>query len=68
MTKRECAIVETYTGYVMCAGDDRKYAYEYASELLGRPIYTHEFATYADKLRELSKPDFVRLCRESTAD
>ena len=68
MTKRECAIVETYTGICMCAGDDRKYAYEYASELIGRPIYTHEFGELADKLRELSKPDFVRLCKESTTE
>ena len=68
MTKRECAIVEIYTGICMCAGDDRKYAYEYASELIGRPIYTHEFVELADKLRELSKPDFIRLCKESTEE
>ena len=68
MTKRECAIVETYTGICMCAGDDRKYAYEYASELIGRPIYTHEFVELEDKLRELSKPDFIRLCKESTEE
>lgn len=68
MTKRECAIVEMYTGYCMCAHDDRHYAYEYASELIGRPIYTHEFVELADKLRELSKPDFIRLCKESTEE
>lgn len=62
MTLQEAAVVETYTGIVMCAGDKRKYVYEYASNLIGRPIYTHEFATMADKLKELSKPDFLKIC------
>lgn len=48
----------------MLTGDDRRLAYEYAEKLLGHPIWTHEFPTYADKLKELSKPDFVKLCRK----
>lgn len=63
MTKHEAVVIETYTGIVMLTGDDRKYIYEYAEKLLGFPIMTHEFSVYADKLKELSKPDFVEICR-----
>lgn len=63
MTKQEAAVIETYTGIVMLTGDNRKYAYEYAEKLLGFPIWTHEFLEYADRLKELSKPDFIETCR-----
>lgn len=63
MTKREAVVIETYTGVVMLTGDDRKLIYEYAEKLLGFPIFTHEFPEYADKLKELSKRDFVEICK-----
>lgn len=63
MTKHEAVVIETYTGIVMLTGDGRKYTYEYAEKLLGFPIFTHEFPKYADKLKELSKPDFIEICR-----
>lgn len=63
MTKQEAAVIETYTGIVMLTGDDRKYFYEYAEKLLGFSTFTHEFSMYADKLKELSKPDFIKICR-----
>ena len=63
MTKHEAVIIETYTGVVMLTGDNRKYVYEYAEKLLGFPIWTHEFTEYADKLKELSKPNFVEICK-----
>ena len=63
MTKREATVIETYTGIVMLTGNDRKYAYEYAEKLLSFPIMTHEFLVYADKLKELSKPDFIEICK-----
>ena len=63
MTKREAVVIETFTGICMLTGDDRKYAYEYAEKLLGLPIMTHEFLVYADKLKELSKLDFIEICR-----
>lgn len=47
----------------MLTGNDKKYAYEYAEKLLGFPILTHEFLIYADRLKELSKPDFIEICR-----
>lgn len=64
MTKQEAVVIETYTGICMLTGDDRRLAYEYAEKLLGHPIYTHEFPKYADKLKELSKPDFIEICRK----
>ena len=47
----------------MCAGENLKYFYEYVSELMGRPVYTHEFAALADEIKERAKDDFIRLCR-----
>lgn len=68
MTKRECAVIMTYTGICMLNGDDLKYFYEYIAELIGRPVYTHEILALSDDLKEKAKPDFIRLCRESAAD
>lgn len=67
MTKREAAIVETFTGICMLTGDDRKYAYEYAEKLIGRPIFTHEFVLLANELKEKSKADFIELCKNLEA-
>ena len=36
--------------------------YEYVSEKLGRPIWTHEFINQDDTIKELSKEDFLGLC------
>lgn len=68
MTKRECAVIMTYTGAVMLTGDDLQYFYEYIAELMGRPVFTHELAALADDLKEKAKPDFIRLCREAVQD
>lgn len=62
MTDRERAIVMAYTGTVMLCGDKLNVFYEYVSEKLGRPIYTHEFIDQADTIKELSKEDFFSLC------
>lgn len=62
MTDRERAIVMAYTGVVMLCGDKLHVFYEYVSEKLGRPIWTHEFISQADTIKELSKEDFFGLC------
>lgn len=62
MTDRERAIVMAYTGVVMLCGDKLDIFYEYVSEKLGRPIWTHEFISQADTIKELSKEDFLGLC------
>lgn len=63
MTKREAAVIQAYTGYAMLTGDDICIFYEYCNKLLGFTFYTHEYIEYADKLRELSKPDFIEICK-----
>ena len=65
MTKREAVVVEMYTGICMLTGNDRKLAYQYAEELLGHKVFTHDFANkdIVNKLKELSKPEFIRICK-----
>ena len=68
MTKRECAIVQAYTGVVMLAGENLGYFYDYIMELMGRPLWTHEFAdeNVARTIKERAKPDFIELCRTAS--
>ena len=64
MTQREKAICEVFTGICFCAGEQRRAVYEYASELIGRPILSHEFYTMAEVLKKKARPDFVALCQK----
>ena len=63
MTTREAAIVSAYTGYLL---SDFANMQRYAEEVMGRPVWTHEFASteFVDKLREKSKADFVNISVE----
>lgn len=65
MTKRECAIVTCHTGINMLKGEDFDEVYRYLMELFGRPVYTHEIPALADEIKERSRDDFIRLCREA---
>lgn len=58
MTKREAAIVSVYTGYLIGEFSDFQ---AYAEEIIGRPIFTHEFPSIADELKEKSKKDFMSI-------
>lgn len=62
MTLREKAICEIATGVCFCVGDERKAVYEYASELIGRPIFTHELFTLSGKLKDKAIKDFAAVC------
>lgn len=66
MTKHECAVVMAYTGSCTLAGKDLNYFYAYASELLGRDVYSHEMPDLADELKEKSKIDFIRICQSAS--
>lgn len=68
MTKREAAVIEVYTGVVMLTGMDRRYLYEYASALIGRPIYTHELDDdkVAEELKRRAYGDFCEICSALT--
>lgn len=58
MTKREAAIVSAYTGYLIGEFSDFQ---AYAEEIMGRPIFTHEFPNIADEVTEKSKKDFMSI-------
>ena len=64
MTAREAAIVSAYTGYML---GDFSVMHKYAEYVLGRPIFTHEFANQnlVDELQEKSKKDFVNLIEQT---
>lgn len=68
MTDREKAIVEAYTGVCMLVDEKRNIFYEYVNEVMGRPIYTHEFADeeIQKEIKEKSYNDFIELCSEET--
>lgn len=58
MTKREAAIVSAYTGYLIGSFSD---FHAYAEEIFGRPIFTHEFPSIVEELKEKSKKDFMSI-------
>lgn len=60
MTKKEKAIVTAYTGFLIGEFDD---FHNYAEELMGRPVFTHEFGTgkTRDTIKEKAKKDFIEL-------
>lgn len=66
MTDKEKAIVMAYTGVVMLKGDKIQIFYKYVEKIMGRPILTHEMAQLATEIKEKSKDDFMKLCKEST--
>lgn len=70
MTDKEKAIVMAYTGITMLTGDKFDIFHHYIQEKLGRPIWTHEFAFKEiwEQIKEATKEDFKKLCRETTSD
>ena len=67
MTHEEKVIVSAYTGYLLC--DDFSDVHEYIEMLLGRPVWTHEFADerLREKIRELARPDLAMICGRNNA-
>lgn len=67
MTKQECAIVMAYTGYSMLQGDDIAIFHKYVEEKMGKPLWTHEYASpeMMFKISRACKDDFIKLCREA---
>ena len=62
ITRDEAAILSAFTGIAIGPFSD---THEYAERVLGRPIYTYEFASQAtfDELREATRPDFERITK-----
>ena len=63
LTKEQAAIIGAYTGFTARPFGDIQ---EYAEKILGRSVWTHEFADRAlcEELREAAKPDFLSICHE----
>lgn len=58
MTKKEAAIVSAYTGYLIGSFSDMA---NYCEELLGRPIWSHQYPELRDEIKEKSKEDFISI-------
>lgn len=60
MTKREKLIVTAYTGILMTEFDEFQ---QFAEQLLGRPVYTHELLQGdMDTIKGLVHDEFIQLC------
>ena len=66
MTVREAAVISIYTGYALLEGDDLKYLYKYAEELVGRPVNTYELTSKT--LRGMAFADFYEICKNVTRE
>lgn len=65
MTDIEKAIIMAYTGYVTLTGDKQKIFYDYVSDLIGRPVFTHELPGLSNVIQEAAKADFTEICKAS---
>lgn len=61
LTKEQAAIIGAYTGIAAGPFSD---IHGYAEKVLGRPVWTHEFADnrLSEKLRTAAKDDFLSIC------
>lgn len=66
MTYREAAVITVYTGVCLLEGNDFEHVYKYAEEILGRPVHTLDFVINRNLLKEKSKPDFIKICKNLT--
>ena len=64
MTDKEKAIVMAYTGACMLNGDKFNIFHKYIKDIMGRPVYTHKIAFLENEIKESSKNDFIKLCKE----
>jgi hypothetical protein len=56
-----------FTGVVMLTGDDLDEFYKYVTEIIGRPIYSHEMGILAEEIKEKSRADFLELCKTAVS-
>ncbi len=58
MNKREGAIISAYTGIMIGSFSG---LHEYVEDIMGGPIFTHQFPALRDEIKEKSKKDFIEL-------
>lgn len=63
MTKHEAAVVMAVTGTTMLTGDDFGIFHKYCEDLLGYPIWTHQFPLLEDLIKEKAMPEFIDICK-----
>lgn len=65
MLKREGAIFTAFTG-LLCT--DFNSFHKYAEEIMGRPVFSHEFAdeSVSKSLKRLSESDFLNIVNNQT--
>lgn len=64
MTDQEKCVVMAHTGICMLTGEKFSLFHAYIEKLLGRPVYTHELAYLGNIIKEKSKEDFIKLCKD----
>lgn len=70
MTDREKAIIMAHTGVCMLNGDKFDVFLKYITDICGRPIWTHELASagVVEEIKEKSREDFLKLCRDEAIE
>ena len=60
ITKREAAIISTYTGILIGGFSD---THKYIEKIMGRPVFTHELAnkSFMEEIQEKSRDDFISI-------
>lgn len=63
MNKREAQVISLFTGFLIAP--TFSWVHEYAEELLGRPVFTHEFASKAlsEELKKLAEPEMMKIIK-----
>jgi hypothetical protein len=66
LTKEQAAIIGAFTGFSAGPFSD---IHHYAERVLGRPVWTHEFADAAvvEQLREAARADFIAIAYKEDA-
>jgi hypothetical protein len=64
MTQEEKLVVSAYTGILMTNFSE---FHEYCEKIMGRPIWSHEFASenFNKELKEKVKNNFIKLCENT---
>lgn len=67
LTRRQAAIIGAYTGVTAGSFSD---IHGYAEKVLGRPVFTHEFASekVAAELKDAAREDFLAICHREVDD
>lgn len=59
MTKREGAVLSAYTGILLCESFDDVHGY--ITEIMGRPVFTHEISFLEKEIKKDQKQNLRRL-------